>query len=123
MHRAEARGRGQDHEIDVAGEHLLVGVEPDEAAVGGDVEPLAQAALLQVRLRVLELVRIAQAVAGLRVEVGLDADGAADRVAQQGLHLVDERVDRAGRRPTSRFEQAAEVLDQRGIVRVGATAE
>jgi hypothetical protein len=35
VHRAEGRRRRQDHVVDVAGEHLLVGVPADELAVGG----------------------------------------------------------------------------------------
>ena len=31
VHRAEAGRRGEDHDVDVAGDHLLVGVEADEA--------------------------------------------------------------------------------------------
>ena len=38
VQRAEVRGRGQQHDVDAGVDHLLVGVEADEAALFRDID-------------------------------------------------------------------------------------
>ena len=52
--RAEARRRGQDHQIDAGIDHLLIGVEADEGSIGRDLHLSGMRAVFAV-LRVGEV--------------------------------------------------------------------
>jgi len=67
-HRPEAGRGGEDHHVDARVDHLLVGVEPGEAAVVGDVE-LALGVLVA-----LEAVPGGLEVVGEEVAEGVDDD-------------------------------------------------
>ena len=46
MLRTETRRRGQNHHVDAAVEHGLVGIEADEAALGLDLHPRTQVVIV-----------------------------------------------------------------------------
>ena len=104
VQRPEVRRRGQEHHVDAAGDHLLVGVEADEAAVGRDVDlgRRSSASFWSVLEAVLEPVLegvahrdeldVRVGVQGLRGRAGAAA-AAADEADAQGVAAggVDQR--------------------------------
>ncbi len=107
MDGAEARRRGQEHDVHAAVNDLLVGVQPDEAVLGRDLHFL-RVLLLEVREAVLELILEGVAHRGQHdVRVGAQGlaggAGAASAAADQpdfelSLVFLGEEVSRQNRR-------------------------
>src|SRR5512135_1066760 len=88
VQRPEAGRGGQDHQVHAGVNHFLEGVEADEAAVGGDVELVAEVAVLEVVLGGVEPV-LEQVAHGVELHVRARVDrifgrgGAASATADQ----------------------------------------
>ena len=107
MDRAEVRRRGQNHDIDAGGEHLLVGVEADEAAFGRDIDLARLTAELFAKAAQARLDLVGEGIAD-RDELGpfIGGQGLRRRAAAAAAAADQADLDRVVHRGMSRSGDA-----------------